>query len=514
MINRIKKKIRKFFGLSDSSAKKTASEHIAKHSVAAASSHRRKDRPEKYSDEKKKKERPTDKTRKAMHRETRPQAPKKVPALNDVLPEEGKTRFSELDIASEVLCGIQELGFKYCTAIQQKCLPYSLAGRDVTGKAQTGTGKTAAFLITAFTKMLRNPLTERKPGTCRTLIMAPTRELAIQIHKDAEELGRFCGFNNLVVFGGMGHREQRDRLSKAIDILVGTPGRIIDYSRSGNLRLSETEILVIDEADRMLDMGFIPDVKKIVSQIPPTGKRQTMFFSATLTGDILRLVKTWLHDPVTVEIEPERAVTELISQKFYAVAEREKFSLLLWMLQHTEVKRMLIFGNRKDKNERLANKLLRYGINCEILSGDIPQNRRMKILEKFRTGEISVVVASDVAARGIHVEGISHVVNYDIPDKAEDYIHRVGRTGRAGETGESISFVCEYGAYILPEIEKLLGYQIECAHPDENMLHLPPPIESEKIPSRHYGAERHRGSRREPRREPRRDSRRRPSRGR
>ncbi|OGV53189.1 MAG: hypothetical protein A2017_04725 [Lentisphaerae bacterium GWF2_44_16] len=489
MINRIKKKIRNLFGLFGPLTEKSPSVLSAKAHDAVASSHKRKDKQDIRSGEKKTKYRPNDKTRKAMHRQTSPQAPKKIPALKEVPLEEGKMRFSELDISTEVLCGIQELEFKYCTAIQQKCLPYSLAGRDVTGKAQTGTGKTAAFLITAFTKMLRNPLTGRKPGTCRTLIMAPTRELAIQIHKDAEELGRFCGFNNLVVFGGMGHKEQRDRLSKPIDILVGTPGRIIDYSRSGNLRLSETEILVIDEADRMLDMGFIPDVKRIVSQLPPTGQRQTMFFSATLTSDILRLVKTWLQDPVTVEIEPERAVADLISQKFYAVAEKEKFSLLLWILQHSEVKRMLIFGNRKDKNQRLANRLLRYRINCEILSGDIPQNRRMKILEKFRTGEIPVIVASDVAARGIHVESISHVVNYDIPDKAEDYIHRVGRTGRAGEAGISISFVCEYGAYILPDVEKLLGYQIECAHPDENMLHLPPPLEAEKIPRQHHRTE-------------------------
>jgi len=258
-----------------------------------------------------------------------------------------------------------------------------------------------------------------------------------------------------------------------MDILVGTPGRIIDYSRSGHLDLSSVEILVIDEADRMLDMGFIPDVRRIVAKLPPAGKRQTMLFSATLEPEVLALVDRWLVDPVSLEAEPEHVVTDLIDQHFYAVLNNQKLAMLLWLIRNEPFERMIIFGNWKEKNRILVEKLYEYGVHAELLSGDIPQTKRLKILESFKNGEVKIVVATDVAARGIHVSGISHVINYDLPDHPEDYVHRIGRTGRAGARGKSISFVCEYGAYVMPEIEQYAQITIHTVQPDDEMLVLP-----------------------------------------
>jgi ATP-dependent RNA helicase RhlB len=391
-----------------------------------------------------------------------------------VPPEEGKSRFADFDIEKKILAALQDLEFSYCTPIQAQGLPLALAGKDVAGKAQTGTGKTAAFLIAAYNHLLRHPLPHRQPGSARMLVLAPTRELAVQIFKDAEDIGKYCGANNLVVFGGMGHKKQQEELQNPIDILVGTPGRLLDYLGSRHLQLGEVEILVVDEADRMLDMGFIPDVRRIVSRMPAAGKRQTMFFSATLTPEILRLVDRWLVNPVMIEAEQQQLVTDLIDQCFYTVTTREKLAVLLSVLRQDNATRMLIFVNRRDHSLRLQDQLADYGVSCAILSGDVPQKKRLQILEGFRAGKIPVVVATDVAARGIHVENISHVVNYDLPDQPEDYVHRIGRTGRAGETGKSISFICEYGAFVIPELEKLLGYEIKCLQPPENWLVLPP----------------------------------------
>lgn len=400
-------------------------------------------------------------------------APPPMPEIVPVPPEEGKCRFTDLELSPEIMAGVQSMNFKYCTAIQEKCLPHAIAGKDLAAKAQTGTGKTAAFLASAMTRMLKNPIEKRAPGTCRALVLAPTRELAIQIHKDALATGKYTNLNNLVIFGGMDHKGQRDSLLDPVDILVGTPGRIIDYSRSGHLNLSQTEILIIDEADRMLDMGFIPDVRRIVSKLPPAGKRQTMLFSATLEPEILALVDKWLIDPVSVEAEPEHVVTDLIDQTFYAVLGNQKFPLLLHMINNEPFTRMIIFGNWKEKNRTLARKLCQYGVKTELLSGDIAQEKRIKILDRFKRGDTKVLVATDVAARGLHVDGISHVVNYDIPDHADDYVHRIGRTGRAGVKGKSISFVCEVGAYTLPEIEKYIGMPVKTVQPEDNMLVLP-----------------------------------------
>lgn len=404
-------------------------------------------------------------------------APPKPEKLEEVPFEEGKIPFGGLPIHQDILYGLQELDFKYCTPIQEKTLPILLSGRDLTGKAQTGTGKTAAFLIAAFTHILNNPRENRIPGTCRVLVLAPTRELAVQIHKDAEALSCYTDLNNLVIFGGMDYQKQRKRLEMPIDILIGTPGRIIDYSRNGYLRLSQTEILVIDEADRMLDMGFIPDVRRIVNQLPPAGKRQTMFFSATLEAKIIRLVESWLINPETVESESDQLVTDLIDQQFYAVTRREKIPMLLWLLGHEKYERVIIFGNRKDRNEELVRQLARYNIYCVLLSGDVPQEKRMKILERFRQGTERILIATDVAARGIHVDDVSLVINYDLPEQPEDYVHRIGRTGRAGQKGRSVSLVCEFGGYVLPDLEKLLGREFKCVIPDDEMVKMPSQFE-------------------------------------
>lgn len=395
--------------------------------------------------------------------------------LRDVAPCEGKLRFLDLALHENIQFGIQHANFEYCTPIQALTLPALLENRDLAGKAQTGTGKTAAFLLASFSKLLSNPLElqQVKKGTPRMVVLAPTRELAIQIHKDACTLGVFTDLKTALVFGGMDHQLQRKKLDAPLDILIGTPGRVIDFSRSGALDLSKVEILVIDEADRMLDMGFIPDVKRIVGQMPPRGERQTLLFSATLDESILKLASGWLADPVVIESEPEKMVSDNITQTFYSVLRDEKLALLLYLLKNLEYERVLIFGNRKDVNSKLQSDLSRYGFNVPLLSGDISQERRIKILEKFRSGEEKIVIATDVAARGIHVDDVSIVINYDLPEQPEDYIHRIGRTGRAGRTGMAISFLCEYGAYYLPPIESLLQMQFSSTLPEEEMLILP-----------------------------------------
>ncbi len=405
--------------------------------------------------------------------------------LREVPVAEGKTRFLDLPLHTEVQFGVQHAGFEYCTPIQALTLPAVLAGRDIAGKAQTGTGKTAAFLLGGFTMMLNKPRQgEAKPGSPRMVVLAPTRELAMQIHKDALELGVFTNLNSVVVFGGMDHEKQRRTLLGPIDLLVGTPGRVIDYCRSGDLKLQDTEILVIDEADRMLDMGFIPDIKRIVYHLPPKGVRQTMLFSATLEESILRLSAGWLAEPAVIESEPEKLVSENIDQTFYSVSRDEKLGLLLYLLKNREYERSIIFGNRKDVNCRLQYDLARYGYNVPLLSGDIPQQKRIQILEKFRTAEEKIIIATDVAARGIHVDDVSLVINYDLPERAEDYIHRIGRTGRAGNRGTAISFLCEYGGYYLPDIEELLGTTFSSEVPTEEMVTLPEAVRNPELPER------------------------------
>ena len=385
---------------------------------------------------------------------------------------EGKTRFHDLGLDPRLMHGIADAGFQYCSPIQAASLPHTLRGNDVIGKAQTGTGKTAAFLVTIFNDLLSNPVEdERFAGEPRALVIAPTRELVVQIGEDARQLGAHCGLNVVTLIGGMDYQKQLERLNNdLVDIVVATPGRLLDFSGRRDLYLDQVEVLVIDEADRMLDMGFIPQVKRIVRLTPKKTHRQTLLFSATFTDDIIRLTEQWTEDPVKIEIEPESVATDSVDQKVYLVESQDKFKLLLNIVRQEEVKSVIIFANRRDETRRLHERLRKAGIRCGILSGEIPQNKRSRTLQQFKDGDINCLVATDVAGRGIHVKGISHVVNYTLPEEPDDYVHRIGRTGRAGATGTSISFACEDDAFLLPDIEAELAMKLPCEQPPTELL--------------------------------------------
>ena len=371
---------------------------------------------------------------------------------------------------------VADLEFKYCTPVQAEILPKTLQGLDATGKAQTGTGKTAAFLITALNHILAHPITEqRKVGTPRALILAPTRELVIQIEKDAVALSKHCdGLRTIAIYGGMDYGKQRKQLEQGpVDIVVATPGRLLDFKSKGGLTLSRVEIMVIDEADRMLDMGFIPDVRRIIESTPPKTRRQTLLFSATLTPDVVRLASKWTKDAVTIEIAPEQVAAEAVNQLVYITTADEKFKVLYNMIAMQKIERVLIFCNRKDESQALAEKFARLGMKTGLLSGDVSQERRIKTLEAFRASELRVLVATDVAARGLHVDDITHVVNYSLPLNPEDYVHRIGRTGRAGSLGTSVSFADEMDAQQLPAIEEYMGKQLTSMYPEDAWLSEP-----------------------------------------
>ncbi len=398
------------------------------------------------------------------------------PGLFQVPVEAGKTRFQDLGLPDPIMHAIADTGFQYCTPIQAEIMPSALKGRDAFGRAQTGTGKTAAFLITVLTRMLANPIRGKRPaGTPRVLIIAPTRELVLQIADEAHLLSTYCSFSIVSVFGGMDYEKQRRQLhGKPVDIIVATPGRLLDFKRRKDLDLSRVEMLILDEADRMLDMGFIPDVRQIVYSTPHKNKRQTLFFSATLTPDVTRLSASWTRDPLSVEIEPEQVAVDTVEQVVYIITTDEKFSLTYNIITRQNLDRVLVFCNRRDETRRLAEMLDRYRINCAVLSGEVPQNKRIRTLEQFKSGKIRVLVATDVAGRGIHIEGMDYVINFTLPHDAEDYVHRIGRTGRAGAAGTSISFACEEDSFYLPAIEAFIGHSLPCIQPEEGWLELPP----------------------------------------
>jgi len=393
-------------------------------------------------------------------------------AASEVEPQRGKTRFEDLDLDPSLMRGIADLGFQHCSPIQAQILPHTLEGHDAIGKAQTGTGKTAAFLITIFNDLLNNPLGgERFLAEPRAVIIAPTRELVMQIGADAYDLGRYTGLDTATLIGGEDYQKQLQKIqSGVIDLVVATPGRLIDFMQRRDLFLDRVETLVLDEADRMLDMGFIPQVKRIVRATPRKEDRQTLLFSATFTQDIINLAQQWTYDPITVEIEPERVATATVDQRVYLVSSSERLRVLLNVLRSADAVSTIVFANRRDQVRSLYEKLRKAGISCGILSGEITQQRRTKTLANFKEGKIAVLVATDVAGRGIHVDGVSHVVNYNLPEDPEDYVHRIGRTGRAGATGVSISFASEDDAFLLPDIETLLGERLKCVSPPEELL--------------------------------------------
>ncbi len=371
------------------------------------------------------------------------------------------TRFDSFDLDPRILQGLNDAGFILCTPIQAETLPFALSGRDVAGQAQTGTGKTAAFLVAALHRLLtREPHPDRRPNQPRVLIVAPTRELAVQIHKDTVTLNRHTGFRLGLVFGGTGYQEQRDVLIAGVDILIGTPGRLIDYFKQHVFDLRAVEVVVIDEADRMFDLGFIKDIRYVLRRMPPPTERLGMLFSATLSYRVTELAYEHMNHPHPVEIEPDQVTTDRVTQRCYMAANDEKIPLLVGLLRNIEDARVIVFANTKRATEGIWGYLEGHGLRAAVLSGDVPQKKRLHLLKQFQEGELPILVATDVAARGLHIPDVTHVINFDLPDDAEDYVHRIGRTARAGATGDAISFVCETYAFCLPDIEEFIGAKI------------------------------------------------------
>lgn len=377
------------------------------------------------------------------------------------------TRFESLNLHESLLTGLKEAGFEHCTPIQAEALPIALKGGDVAGQAQTGTGKSAAFLLACMHRLMTTPVAEDKTGPW-AIILAPTRELALQIHKDAERLGWFTGMDFACIYGGTGYESQRKALERGTDILIGTPGRIIDFYKQGVFSLDNIEVCILDEADRMFDMGFIADIRYLLRRMPPPEKRLNMLFSATLSERVRELAYEHMNEPESIKIESETITADRVRQTLYHVENTEKIGLLLGVLQQQDPTRTLIFVNTKRDADRVTGYLMGNDIKAAVISGDIPQNKREQLLGKFQSGDLPILVATDVAARGLHIPEVSHVINYDLPQDAEDYVHRIGRTARAGAAGEAISFACESYVYSLPDIEKYIDQKIpsEMAPPD------------------------------------------------
>ncbi|ONG41912.1 ATP-dependent RNA helicase RhlB [Alkanindiges hydrocarboniclasticus] len=370
--------------------------------------------------------------------------------------------FDAVNLHPSLRRAIDDLGYDHMTPIQQKILRYTLAGHDAIGRAQTGTGKTAAFLISVLNDLLNHPIEEQRyRGEPRALIMAPTRELALQIESDAKALCKHTNLSIVTLLGGVDYDLQRKGLDRSfVDILVATPGRLMDFMDQKEVWLDRLEFVVIDEADRLLDMGFIPSVKRILRQAPPKENRQTLLFSATFSYDVLNLAQQWLFEPITVEIEPEQKTSERVEQRVYIVGNQEKERLLKELLAQEPIDKVMIFANRRDQVRKLYDRLKKQNYSVGILSGEIAQDKRIKTLDQFKQGKIQILIATDVAGRGIHVDGVSHVVNYTLPEHAEDYVHRIGRTGRAGENGISISFASEDDSFLLADLEKAIGQKL------------------------------------------------------
>lgn len=376
--------------------------------------------------------------------------------------------FSEFDLPDGVQQGIDKAGFTICTPVQEEVIPRALRGEDIAAQAQTGTGKTAAFLISLLTRMIKNPVHDCQ-GSPQALIIAPTRELADQIYHEAERLGQFTGFRFLAVYGGIDYQKQMDILRQGVDVLIGTPGRLIDYYKQHVYSLKHTRYLVIDEADRMFDMGFIDDLRYLIRKMAPYAKRQSMLFSATLSYRVMELAYEHMNLPEKISITPEKVTVERIEQVLYHVGKVEKVPLLLGILKKEMPVRTLIFVNTRRAADMVVERLNRNGWKVAAITGDIIQKKRLRILTDFREGKLPVLVATDVASRGLHVEGVSHVVNYDLPQDVEDYVHRIGRTGRAGAAGKAISLADEEYVYSLEEIENYIGQKIPVEWADESM---------------------------------------------
>ncbi len=388
-------------------------------------------------------------------------------------------KFDTLDLHPDLRAGIKAAGFEYCTPIQAGTLPMALKGKDVAGQAQTGTGKTAAFLIAAYQRLLNTPPTDAEgQKQPRVFILAPTRELAVQIANDAEILSEHTGFTIGLAYGGTDYEKQRNRIANGIDLLIGTPGRIIDYYKQGVFKLDQVQVVILDEADRMFDLGFIKDIRYLLRKLPEPDQRLNMLFSATLSQRVMELAYEHMNEPELIRIEPDKMTADRVRQAIFFPSNPEKIPLLVGLIREMGTGRIMIFVNTKREAERIQAYLQANGIDAEAISGDVPQNKRLKMLLRFQSGELPVLIGTDVASRGLHVPEVQYVINYDLPNDREDYVHRIGRTARAGASGDAISFGCETYVESLPDIEDYIGHKIPVASYDPDLLPTlkrPPP---------------------------------------
>ncbi|WP_027158661.1 ATP-dependent RNA helicase RhlB [Methylobacter luteus] len=368
------------------------------------------------------------------------------------------TRFSNLELSDSILQGLKEAGFNHCTPIQDKALPLLLRDKDIAGQAQTGTGKTATFLLATFQRLINDA--SEKIKNPRAIILAPTRELAIQIHKDAQLLGRHLNLKLALIYGGTDYQKQLDSLKASVDIIIGTPGRIIDFYKQNAFTLDNVQVSVMDEADRMFDLGFIKDIRYLLRRMPAPEKRLNMLFSATLSYKVTELAYEHMNNPILIRIETEEVTSKAIQQSAFCPSNEQKIPLLLGILNKHQPQRSIIFVNTKRCAEQLNDYLNANGYKTAALSGDVPQEKRQRLLNDFQENRITLLIATDVAARGLHIADVSHVFNYDLPQDVEDYVHRIGRTARFGASGEAISFICEEYAYSMPDIEAYIGQKV------------------------------------------------------
>lgn len=394
-------------------------------------------------------------------------------------------RFDTLELHDTLRAGIADAGFEYATPIQADTLPLALEGHDVAGQAQTGTGKTAAFLIAAIQRVLTR---QAEPGgdnlqrQPKIFILAPTRELAIQISNDAEVLARHTGLKVALAYGGTGYEQQRKTIESGIDILIGTPGRIIDYFKQGVFKLDQVQVAILDEADRMFDLGFIKDIRYLLRKLPKPEERLNMLFSATLSQRVMELAYEHMNEPELIRVEPDKVTVDRVRQAIFFPSNKDKMPLLVGLIREMGIGRIMVFVNMKREAEKVEDYLKANGIDAQAISGDVPQTKRQNMLKRFLSGELAVLIGTDVASRGLHVPDVQYVINYDLPQDCEDYVHRIGRTARAGAAGDAISFGCETYAVALPEIEDFIGHKIPVANynPDDLPELIKPPYRARK----------------------------------
>ncbi len=379
-------------------------------------------------------------------------------------------RFDTLELHESMREGIRDAGFEYCTPIQASTLPIALAQHDVAGQAQTGTGKTAAFLVAAYQRLLTTPAPNEDQKQPRVFILAPTRELAVQIAKDAEILGKHTGYTVALAFGGTDYEKQRNHIKSGVDFLIGTPGRIIDYFKQGVFKLNRVEVAILDEADRMFDLGFIKDIRYLLRRLPPPEKRLNMLFSATLSHRVMELAYEHMNEPQLIRIEPDKVTVDRVRQAIFFPSNSEKIPLLVGLIREMGASRIMVFVNTKREAERMQAYLQANDIDASAISGDVPQKKRLNMLMRFQSGELPVLIGTDVASRGLHIPDVQYVINYDLPQDCEDYVHRIGRTARAGAAGDAISLGCESYAIYLPDIEEFIGHKIPVANYDPALL--------------------------------------------